>query len=200
MKTHSSQPAEEGPMLEGLLRRLAECPPDFWETCPADELAQAAKHALAIACDQMRAVQAGLPVKEFATKLAVESGNHAAAVAVTAWLLHDPWFVLRPQLLPLMQSLYCSRRLRQLASMVLASRLAADPDRREELVRVCLDELGHRPAGETVEQSGDRLTTLDSVERQRVLKATRAAEQRARDVREAMAKARAQESASRYGE
>ncbi len=46
----------------------------------------------------------------------------------------------------------------------------------------------------------DRLNTLDSVERKRILEATLAAEKRAREVREAMARAKAQESASRYGE
>jgi hypothetical protein len=44
------------------------------------------------------------------------------------------------------------------------------------------------------------MTTLDSVERQRILRKTLAAEKRAREIREAMARAKAQESASRYGE
>jgi hypothetical protein len=56
------------------------------------------------------------------------------------------------------------------------------------------------PLGETIEQSMDRKSTLDSVERQRILQETAEAERRAREVREAMARKQALESASRYGE
>jgi len=73
-------------------------------------------------------------------------------------------------------------------------------DRREELVRVLLASIDVRPAGETIEQSFDRKATLDSVERSKVMQATIAAEKRAREIREAMARKAALESASRYGE
>jgi len=73
-----------------------------------------------------------------------------------------------------------------------------DPDRREELVRLCLRDLGLRPAGETVAQAQDRLATLNTAERQRVLQAARQAEERARAIREAMAKQAAEEAAAQY--
>jgi hypothetical protein len=50
-----------------------------------------------------------------------------------------------------------------------AKRLVAGTDRREELARLCLRALGLRPAGETAAQAEDRLATLNSVERRRVL-------------------------------
>ena len=46
--------------------------------------------------------------------------------------------------------------------------------------------------------SQDRLVTLSSSERQRVLRASRAAEERARAIREALARKAAQESADKY--
>ena len=73
-----------------------------------------------------------------------------------------------------------------------------DGDRREELVRLCLSELGIRPAGETVDEATDRLNTLDSVERVNVVRKTRKAEARARKIREEMARKRAEEAAARY--
>jgi hypothetical protein len=73
-----------------------------------------------------------------------------------------------------------------------------DPDRREELVRLCLKGLGLIPQGESAAQAADRLTTLDSVERDRVIRETRQAEARAREIREAMARKRAEEAAARY--
>ena len=60
--------------------------------------------------------------------------------------------------------------------------------------------MGLRPKGESIEQANDRRQTLDSVEREGILRATASAERRAREVREAMAKKQALESASRYGE
>jgi hypothetical protein len=56
-----------------------------------------------------------------------------------------------------------------------------------------------RPAGESVVQAQDRLTTLDSVERVRVIKEARAAEERARKIREEMARKAAEEAAAAYG-
>ena len=73
-------------------------------------------------------------------------------------------------------------------------------DRREELVRMLLASIDVRPAGETIEQSLDRKATLDSVERSEAMQSTIAAEKRAREIREAMARKAASESASRYGE
>ena len=86
--------------------------------------------------------------------------------------------------------------LQELAATVPSSSLVADPDRREELARRCIAALGLVPAGETEAQATDRLNTLDSAERARVLAATREAERRAEEVRQAMhAKAAAEAAA-----
>ncbi|MBP7601669.1 MAG: hypothetical protein KA750_09995, partial [Thermoflexales bacterium] len=58
--------------------------------------------------------------------------------------------------------------------------------------------LALRPAGESVAQAQDRLATLNTAERQRVIQAARAAEERARAVREAMARKAAEEAAAKY--
>lgn len=79
-----------------------------------------------------------------------------------------------------------------------ASAFRQDPDRREELVRLALAALDLRPEGETVQQAQDRLNAVSVAERQRVLAAARAAEQRARKVREALAKKKAQEAADKW--
>jgi hypothetical protein len=56
-----------------------------------------------------------------------------------------------------------------------------------------LKSLGLRPAGESIAQAQDRLTTLSTAERQRVILAARQAEERARQIREAMAREAARE-------
>ena len=87
----------------------------------------------------------------------------------------------------------------ELAEVAQAGQLVADADRREELARLCLKSLGLRPAGESVAQAEDRLSTLDSVERSRVIREARAAEERARKIREEMARKAAEEAAAVYG-
>ncbi|HKZ68457.1 MAG TPA: hypothetical protein VJ020_00155, partial [Anaerolineales bacterium] len=92
-----------------------------------------------------------------------------------------------------------STGLDELASITTANKFVSDPDRREELARLCLRGLGLRPAGETEAQAQDRLATLNTAERQRVIKAARAAEERARQIREEMAKKAAEEAADKWG-
>jgi hypothetical protein len=113
-------------------------------------------------------------------------------VAVGAWLLADP--ALRPS--PAGAWGLLTDELRRVAEHVSAEALVDDPDHREELARRALRALDLVPAGETEAQAADRLSALDSVERARVLEATRAAEERAAEVRAAMhAKAAAEAAA-----
>ena len=185
---------QEGPLLDSLLHRLAECPPEFL---------QAGIDVVAIACDLLRVMDTTKPPELMAGWLATlgkRTESELKLTAVICWLLHDEWFLSRPPLAPLVGKLLASASLASLTGLVRAEKFVQDPDRREDLVRYCLSEFGLRPQGETEVQATDRLTTLDSRERSRVLRATAAAEKRAREIREAMARKKAQESASRYGE
>ena len=73
----------------------------------------------------------------------------------------------------------------------------SDVDRREEFIRVVLQSLNLRPKGETDEQAEDRLQAVSSQERLKVLQASKAAEERARELREALAKQKAKEAADK---
>lgn len=186
----------EGPEIERLVRRLAECPGEFLAT------ADGAPDYIAVVCDHMRRMTPETP-PDRSPALAVlrkVGPAHLELIAVACWMLHDDWFLDRPDLAPGMWALFVSDALKRLAELVKPAAFVTDPDRREELARTCLKSLALAPKGETPSEAADRLTALDSVERHRVLKATAAAERRAREIREAMAKKKAQESASRYGE
>ncbi len=196
----------EGPQLELLLRRMSACPPEFLETC---EAVAGGPQLAAIIADHLRSF--GSEQLTAKRKLWLETIRDRPAdrkqavrywgvLGVATWLLHEEWFLQRPDLLELGCQWLCSDVLVQLSELVRPELVISDPDRREELVRLCLRAHGLRPAGEANSQSNDRLNTLDSVERQRILAATAEAERRAREVREAMARKRALESSSRYGE
>jgi len=123
--------------------------------------------------------------------------NRLAVSLLLAWVLADDWF--RQKKLPagaLLELLSQGSAL--LGAQVASRKFVTDPDRREELARFSLARLGYRPAGETIPQAQDRLTSLSSAERARVLQASRAAEERARAIREALKKKAAEESADKY--
>lgn len=197
---------DEGPPLEALLHRLAECPPEFIETCanPRGNV-----QVVAVIADHYREFGPDNPVRlddpffvalKRKPKDQVKATRHWGLLSVAVWLLHDPWLLARQHLAERGWQWLQSDALSLLSQMIRPEHCIADPDRREELARLCLHAHGLRPSDESELQALDRLNTLDSVERQRVLQATAKAERRAREVREAMAQQRALESASRYGE
>ncbi|MBI3652746.1 MAG: hypothetical protein HY231_17120 [Acidobacteria bacterium] len=194
---------DEGPQLEILTRRLAECPGEFLVE-PRSVKGEGQIEVAAVVFDLLRDLGGkGLPKSEadnfrLRNPQVKDERNHLRLVLIASWLLHDIWFRTRGQLA---QSAYELLRdgLREVAKLVDPPKFVSDPDRREELARLCLKGLGLRPAGESIEQAQDRLTTLDSVERVRVVKAAREAEERARLIREEMARKAAEEAAANYG-
>ncbi len=201
----------DGPQLESMMHRLSECPIEFIETCIAPG---GLTQVFAIVSDHFRALGSANPMtaegwsKNPFGQIAKSSNAPAAndlarywgLIGVATWLLHDEWFRARPALGLKSWEWLNSDSLKELAEIIRPEHFVQDPDRREELVRLCLSTMDLRPLGESIEQALDRKQTLDSVERQRILRDTAEQERRAREVREAMAKKRAIESASRYGE
>jgi hypothetical protein len=188
----------EGPQLESLTRRLAETPADFLAEPRIG--AAGTVNVSAVVADTLRDI-GGAPLAKgllaaFQPIDAKRNRNRLSAVLVGCWLLHDPWFVAHPGFADRAYQLLVNG-LSELTELVQAPRLIADPDRREELARLSLKALGLRPAGESEAQADDRLTTLSSSERQRVVRAARGAEARARAIREEMARKAAEEAADK---
>jgi hypothetical protein len=194
---------EEGPQLETLTRRLAECPADFLaEPRTLDGSGQV--EVAAVVFDLLRDLGGRLLTRKEADGFKVANAkskgerNHLRLVLIASWMLHDIWFRSRGQFAgPVLELL--TKGLKNVAALVDSQKFVSDPDRREELARLCLKGLGLRPAGESLAQAQDRLTTLDSAERVRVVKAAREAEERARLIREEMARKAAEEAAANYG-
>jgi len=187
----------EGPSLELLLRRVTETPAEFLAE-PQTQARPGGVQVPAVVADLMTAYGHAIgSMAEFQPDDSVAARRQAAVVLLLCWLLAEPELVgTRPvaaQLGALLREGAVS-----LAGASTAEKYVADPDRREELVRFALAQLDLRPRGETVNQATDRLTALSSVERARVIKAARLAEQRAREIRESLARKAAQESADKY--
>lgn len=191
---------EEGPLLEHLVRRLAECPREFLGRPVIKGKGEV--NVLAVVSDLV-ADLGGEPIRgSVALRLggsAIDSlaeVNRLQLVLVTSWLLHDEWFRGKKNAARFALE-FMDKELDKLASLVGASLFVTDAERREELVRHALSGLGYRPAGETELQARDRLTALSSIERQRVLEESRFAQERAEAVRKAIAEQAAREAAAK---
>ena len=179
----------EGPPLESLTRRLAETPEDFLaepligKTGAVSVAAVVSDVLYAIGGRPLTKVEAG----RFQENDEKKHRNRLSITLITCWLIYDPWFQNQEGLRDLALK-FLMTSVSELSMVAQAGKFVSDPDRREELVRLCLKDLGFRPAGESIPQAQDRLSTLSSVERQRVIKAARLAEERARAIREEMAR------------
>lgn len=186
-----------GPSIASLTRRLQDTPGDFLAEPEINGRGMVAVPAvvsdLFVAYDApMLDTTAGATFHPFDSDV---NRNWLRCVLIACWLLHDPWFVAARPVDGAWALL--SSGLGELSLALAAPLLVSDDDRREELARRCLHALGLVPDGETEAQATDRLTTLDSVERARVLAETAYAEVRAAAVREAMHEKAAAEAAAK---
>ena len=188
----------EGPILETLTRRLAETPEEFLAEPRIGSTGRV--HVAAVAGDLLSGLGSSVAANDlvsFAGRDSRIERNRLSFVLLLCWLLADEWFrqnnLSGEAILDLLSHGYA-----EFGEQVAAYKLVSDPDRREELARFTIARLGYRPRGETTAQAQDRLTSLSSAERTRVLRASRAAEQRARSIREALVRKAAEESADKF--
>lgn len=187
----------EGPVLEQLTHRLAECPVEFLGG-PLQG-GKGVVHVDAVVNDLILDL-GGRPLERreferFAPSSKSER-NRLRIVLIASWLLHHEAFCRAGAHAESAQR-WLTGDFDGLPELVEAERFVSDPDRREELARLCLDALGLLPAGETDAQASDRLKTLSSVERNIVVQASRDQVRRARELREAMKKKAAEEAAAK---
>jgi hypothetical protein len=187
-----------GPSLESLTHRLADTPSEFLAEPRIQHVGTV--HVAALVNDLLyrhgaRAPLAALaPFKGNTVKL---DRNRLALTMIAVWLLADEWFIAQK---------LAQRDVLDVLSVLLVELSAAnaahvyvhDPDRREEMVRVVLAQLQFRPADESIAQATDRLTSISGVQRKLLLEASRAAEKRAREIRAALEKKQAEESADKW--
>lgn len=193
MKTH-------GPSLEALLRRMAECPPEFLD--PPLYRGKGTAKVAAVVSDLAGDLRDG-PGGEQPVRIGVTpfvprrkaDFPRLRLVLLACWLIHDDWFTSRARFEGPALAFLAGEVLAELAKTVPPEKFVGDPDRREEFVRHVLAALNLRPEGETLAQAQDRLTTLDSVEHLKVVRATRASRERARRIREALKKKAAEAAA-----
>jgi len=189
----------EGPSLEALMDRLASVPQDILDDYSSSPESKKGIYLPALVND-MLVEMGGSPVTaEEAGSLDRSRGeNYTHLAGILSWLFHDSYFVSSGVEPGLVRSLIFSDRLATLARSAESHELfITDPDRREELCRLALDAVGLFPAGENGKRARERLQSLDSIERKKILDKTAEAQKRAREIREAMLRQEAEEAASK---
>jgi hypothetical protein len=187
-----------GPPIERLTHRLTETPADFLNE---PRIASSGRVAVAALVGDLGAMFGGRPSLEelatFVSNSPQHDRNRLALAMIVVWLLADEWFPAADIEWSTIAS-FLGKPVEELAASCAAHQFVNDPDRREELARMTLARLGYRPDGETEAQASDRLVAISGAERERLLAASRAAEERAREVREALARKAAEESADKW--
>ena len=189
----------EGPLLDSLTRRLAETPKVFLAEPMIRQRGEV--DLAAVTSDLLIVIQGEVQSQQAANRFRPANHNErnlARLVLICCWLLYDDWFQGQGQLAGPIVTLL-TEGLKEHAALIDAEHFIADPERREELVRLVLSHLQLRPAGENPHQAADRLKSLDSVERDRIIRAARAREEeeRARRLRKEMEEKRAREAAAK---
>jgi len=184
-----------GPSIDDLTHFLAECPPEFL----AEPAAQSTEgiHVDAVVFDTLLRLGGTTSYKSMRLFEPGEQRNATNRITlVMCWLMSHPWFV--DQGLADLTHKTLLELPGEIAPLVKPERLVDDPDRREELARLVLRRLGLVPKGETEAHAADRLKSISSVERKRLLEETRAQVEHAQRLRKAMAEKQAREAAARY--
>jgi len=190
-----------GPHLEALTHRLADTPVEFLaEPRIAGVVNAQAVSVAALVNDILLLHGARAPAASLQGFLGAQvkvDRNRLALAMITCWLLAGDWFIAQRLAQPaLLQVL--GDAVRELAAATPAHQYTQDQERREELARIVLARLGFRPRDESLAQATDRLSAISGTERRRLLEASRQAEQRAREIRQALAKKAAEESADKW--
>ncbi len=185
----------EGAPLPLLTRRIAEAPADFLAMPRIG--AAGLVHVDAIARDVLSSRGIDVPITALAALSSpISPREHPRLALLICWLLVEPQLQWPNDPNALLALLLI--RARELAVHLSAEAVIADDERREELARLTLMALGQRPAGESLVQARDRWLAVSTMERARLVDASRAAEQRARAIREALARKAAEESADKW--
>ena len=201
---------KSGPLLQQLTRRLAETPADMLAEPAAG--ATAGVETGAVVGDVLRSLGLLNPDARWLATLHPDrtdknQRNYLRVMLAASWLLADPWF--RGKANPAdAQNWLSGGSIAELAALTGADAFVKDDDRREELARLCLKALGLAPQGENEAQAQDRLESISSIERNRVIAASRKInetarkkraeeEERARKVREEMQRKAAEAAAAK---
>lgn len=189
---------KEGPPLQVLMRRIAEAGIDVLIEPRIGAQGMAPVDAVISDLFELLGLELPAALDDFGVNKSVQDRRRLQITLLLTWLCADETLQAHAKnaalLLQILQQVPA-----ELAKYTTVEQLVSDSDRREELARLTLARMQLLPLGESAAQAQDRLNVLSSAERERLVAASRAAEVRARLLREAMARRAAEEAADKMG-
>jgi len=126
--------------------------------------------------------------------------NHLKIIQIICYILNDEWFrdyfkSNREKIDRLKSFLFTD--LAEYSKINKAERFVYDGEGREELTRLLFKSLELIPEGETEKEAKDRLVSIDSIERKKVIELSKQSQKRIKELREALERKKAEEAASK---
>ena len=184
-----------GPPVSELIHYIKQCPPDFLKAPVLKGQGEVYTEALVNDIWRFLRKQTVAPAK-IDLKADQRSSEELLLIQICCWLATHPFFAgVSPEWF---ESLV-HKGFKDVAGLVKPELWLSDEERAEELSRIVLREARVVPEGESKEEAEDRLDSVDTVKRRKVLEESKAAIERAREIRRRMAEAKAREAANVYG-
>ena len=159
-------------------------------------------NSIALVCDTYRIVCNDFLKKEFKKpsdfNLAYIGDNHWRAIHISIWLLSHRNFINSAFIEEKLFNFWFEE-LSEASLYVKFKEWISDEERAEEMVRLLLHCCGITPEGENQDEAADKLSSLSSADRQKVLKQSYEAHERIMKIKKEMAEKKAREAANTYG-
>ncbi|RKS94173.1 hypothetical protein BC952_2043 [Flavobacterium limicola] len=183
-----------------LVTHLRKCPDIYLE--PSSLIENEGLNSIALVCDTYRIVCNDFLKKEFKKpsdfNLAYIGDNHWRAIHISIWLLSHRNFINSALIEDKLYNFWFEE-LSEASLYVKFKEWISDDERAEEMVRLLLDCCEIIPDGENQDEAADKLSSLSSTDRQKVLKQSYEAHERIMNIKREMAEKKAREAANTYG-
>ncbi|QIH37586.1 hypothetical protein G7A72_01650 [Flavobacterium sp. Sr18] len=183
-----------------LVTHLRKCPDIYLE--PSSLIENEGLNSIALVCDTYRIVCNDFLKKEFKKpsdfNLAYIGDNHWRAIHISIWLLSHRNFINSALIEDKLYNFWFEE-LSEASLYVKFKEWISDDERAEEMVRLLLDCCEIIPDGENQDEAADKLSSLSSADRQKVLKQSYEAHERIMNIKREMAEKKAREAANTYG-
>ncbi len=185
----------EKPTISQMIHHIKKCPSEFLRRPIQNKIGET--HTAALVNDLLRSLS-NQPTA--VATFALDPQSHTLAelhlMQISCWALSHPFF---SRVDTRLIAGFLKTGLKQVAGLVKTESWITDEERAEELARMIFSACNEIPAGESSSEAQDRLTSVDTVNRIKVIEKSRKAMERAKELRRKMAEEKAREAANIYG-
>ncbi|MBS7256316.1 hypothetical protein [Flavobacterium branchiicola] len=183
-----------------LVTHLRKCPDVYLQ--PSDFSLERGINSIALLYDTYKVVTNDFLRNDFKVysdfNLKYVDDNHWRTIHISAWLLSHQDFINVPAIEDKLYDFWFVE-LQPASKYVKFKEWISDDERAEEMVRLLLYCCEILPYGESADEAADKLSSLSSAERHKVLKQSYAAHERIMNIKKEMAEKAAREAANVYG-